>query len=355
MSMTPTSVWYTRCPAPTPVSLAAQLGWIDAAFAAHGIAVASIRDSKDPAVVQSHYTHALDWSFRQGGNIPPIWARSGGRETRIVGITTTDEFQAVIALPASGIRNPADLRGKRLGVPRLPDAAPGAAIVDFQCATALKGIVSALSLEGLTAADVELVYLDTDRQNLVGPKESFHGLKRRYPYGREVLALARGDIDAFFVKGAEGLILASQIGATVVAEFGFHPDAKIRINNGTPRPLTVDPRFIDERPDLVADLIATVNRVGDWAEAHPDDAVRFIAREIGVSEEAIWAANGPEVHKHLRLTLAEEEIAALAHFKDFLLEWGFIPADFDVAAWVDPRPLLAATAATSTAERKVAA
>jgi len=335
MSKLPTSVWYTRCPAPTPVSLAAQLGWIDETFAAHGIAVTSIRDSKDPAVLQSHYTHALDWSFRQGGNIPPIWARSGGRETRIVGITTTDEFQAVVALPASGIRSAADLRGRRIGVPRLPDGA----IVDFQRATALKGIVSALSLEGLAAKDVELVYLETGRQNLIGPKESFHGLRRRYPYGTETLALARGDIDAFFVKGAEGLILASQIGAVVVAEFGFHPDARIRINNGTPRPLTVDPRFIEERPDLVADLIATVNRVGDWAEANPDEAVRFIAREIGVSEEAVWAANGPHVHRHLRLTLAEEEVAALAHFKDFLLEWDFIPADFDVGDWVDARPL----------------
>ncbi len=52
---------------------------------------------------ESHFTHALDFSFRQGGNIPPIWARSGGRQTRVVGITTTDEFQAVIALPSSGI------------------------------------------------------------------------------------------------------------------------------------------------------------------------------------------------------------------------------------------------------------
>lgn len=338
MSTIPAAVWYTRCPAPTPLSLAAQLGWIDETFAAHGVAVRSIRDSQDPAVRQSHYTHALDWSFRQGGNIPPIWARSGGRETRIVGITTTDEFQAVIALPASGIRGGEDLKGRRLGVPRKP----AGGVVDFQQATALKGIVSALSLSGLTAGDVELVHIEDGRGGFadIGERD-FHGLKRRYPYGDEVLALARGEIDAFFVKGAEGLVLASQIGATVVAETGFHPDARIRINNGTPRPLTVDPLFLAERPELVADLVETVGRVSDWAEAHPDDAVRFIARELGVSEQAIWAANGPDVHRHLRLTLAEDEVAALAHFKDFLLEWGFIPADFDAAGWIDPAPLAA--------------
>ncbi|WP_037088141.1 ABC transporter substrate-binding protein [Neorhizobium vignae] len=333
------SVWYTRCPAPTPLSIAHQLGWIDRQFQSSGVIVRSIRDSKDPAVRQSHFTHALDYSFRQGGNIPPIWARSGGRETRVVGITTTDEFQAIIALPASGIRSGVDLKGRRLGVPRKPNEA----IVDFQRATALKGIVSALSLEGLTHEDVELVYLDSSEANLIERgNAAFLGLKRRYPYGDELLALARGEIDAFFVKGAEGIVLANQIGATVVSEFGFHPDAKIRINNGTPRPLTVDARFLDEHFDLVTDLVETIGAVSAWALANPGNAVRFIANEIGVGEDAIWAANGLDVHKHLTLSLEANQIAAFDHFKNFLLEWGFIPADFNVSAWIDGRPLEAA-------------
>ncbi|MBS7702909.1 ABC transporter substrate-binding protein [Chelatococcus asaccharovorans] len=334
------SVWYTRCPAPTPLSIAHQLGWIDRQFRAAGVSVRSIRDSKDPAIRQSHFTHALDYSFRQGGNIPPIWARSGGRETRVVGITTTDEFQAIIALPSSGIRTGAGLKGRRLGVPRKPVEK----IVDFQRATALKGIVSALSLEGLTHDDVELVYLDSAEANLIERGNAvFLGLKRRYPYGDELLALARGEIDAFFVKGAEGVVLANQIGAVVVSDFGFHPDAKIRINNGTPRPLTVDARFLDEHFDRVVDLVATVGQVAGWAETNPDDAVRLIANEIGVGEDAIWAANGPDIHRHLTLSLDDDQIEAFDHFKRFLLEWGFITADFDVFSWIDRRPLEAAT------------
>lgn len=333
MSIEPQSVWYTRCPAPTPLSIAAQLGWVDEAFQLRGVSVASIRDSKDPSVRESHFTHALDYSFRQGGNIPPIWARSTGRQTRVVGITTTDEFQAVISLPVTGIRSARDLKDRKIGVPRQTEG-----VVDFQRATALKGIVSALKLEGLAANDVEFVYLDAREPGLldIGNK-AFIGLKRRYPYGEELLALARGEIDAFFVKGAEGLVLANQIGATIVSEFGFHTDAKIRINNGTPRPLTVDAKFAEERPDLVTELVATVSRIADWAETHPEETVRFIAREIGVSEEAVRVANGKDVHRHLRLTLDPEQIEAIAHFKDFLLEWGFIPADFDVADWIDDR------------------
>lgn len=103
--------------------------------------------------------------------------------------------------------------------------------------------------------------------------------------------------------------------------------------------MTVDATFADERPDLVADLVATVQRVAGWANDNPAEAVRFIAREIGVSEEAVIVANGADVYRSLRLDLDPAELDALSHFKDFLLEWKFIPDDFDVNDWADPRAL----------------
>jgi ABC-type nitrate/sulfonate/bicarbonate transport system substrate-binding protein len=327
-------IWYTRCPVPTPVGLAVQLGYLDEAFAKEGVTLNSIIDSKDRAVRSSHFDHHLAYSFRHGGNVPPIRARSDGNPTRLVGITWTDEFQAIITLPSSGIKTTRDLVGRRFGIARRP---PG--IVDFMAATALKGLVSALSLEGLGHKQVEIVDIALSQTVLDGRDgPQLYGLRNRQPYGEEVAALLRGEVDAIFVKGTGGIAVANLIAAHTVTEFGFHPDPKIRINSGSPRVLTVDERLAEDRPDLVAKLLETLQRAGAWAEAHPDEVRRYVAREVGASEEVVAAANGPELHKHLGIGLDPQLVDAIGHYKDFLYEWGFLEKDFDINAWVDTRP-----------------
>lgn len=326
-------IWYTRCPVPTPVGLATQLGLLQSAFARQGVTLNSIIDSKDRAVRSSHFDHHLAYSFRHGGNVPPIRARSEGNPTRLVGITWTDEFQAIITLPGSGIGTTRDLVGRRFGIARRP---PG--IVDFMAATALKGLVSALSLEGLSHKDVEIIDIplaDSVLDGREGPQ--LYGLRNRQAYGPEIAALLKGEVDAIYVKGTPGINVANLFATHTVSEFGFHPDPKIRINSGSPRILTVDERLAEDRPDLVATLIETLHEAGRWAEEHPDDVRRFVAREVGASEEVVAAANGPDLHRHLGIGLEPDLIDAIGHYKDFLFEWGFLASDFDVGEWVDRR------------------
>ncbi|CDP51473.1 Dibenzothiophene desulfurization enzyme B [Devosia sp. DBB001] len=328
-------IWYTRCPVPTPVGLAAQLGYLEQAFGAQGIALKSIIDSPDRDIRQSHFNHTLAWSFRHGGNVPPIRARSEGKKTRLAGITWTDEFQAIITLPSTGIRSIKDLKGRRFGVERRPDGI----IVDFQRAIALKGLVSALSLEGLTTTDVEIVEVLRPDSVLDSHEDpALFGLKRRQSHFHEVAALIKGEVDAIYVKGTPGIAIANFIGAVQVAEFGFHPDPKIRVNSGSPRLLTVDEQLAEERPDLVVTLIETIHRASAWAEANPEDTVRFIARESSASEEQVLASNGRDVHRHLGLSLNPELVDAVGYYKDFLRQWGFLAGDFDVREWADHRP-----------------
>ncbi len=335
-------IWYTRCPVPSPLGLAARLGWLDESFGRQGLEVRSLRDDPDPHIRESHFNHHLRWSFRQGGNIPALWARSRwaaghGPATRLVALTWTDEFQALISLPGRGPASLAALAGVRLGVPRNDSTR-----VDFQRATSLKGLASGLSLAGLTLADVRLVELPAATG--ADSAGSLFGLPRRQPYAREAAALQRGEIDAFFVKGAEGVQAANALGAVALADFSRHPDPRVRINNGTPRTLTVDDTLVQERPDLVQLLLAQVQRASHWALSHPDETLRFVAREIQVSEEAVLASNGADVHRHLGLSLDPALLDALAHFKRFLLDHGFLPTDFDLDDWVEPTALAAVQA-----------
>jgi ABC-type nitrate/sulfonate/bicarbonate transport system substrate-binding protein len=326
-------IWYTRCPVPTPVGLAAQLGYLEDGFRKEGVTLKSIIDSPDRNIRQSHFNHTLDWSFRHGGNVPPIRARSEGRRTRLVGITWTDEFQAIITLPETGIKTTKDLTGRRFGIARRPEG-----IVDFMRATALKGLVSALSLDGLSPADVEIVDIplaDSVLASQEGP--SLFGLKRRQAYGEEVAALLRGEVDAIYVKGTAGINVANLIGAVQVVEFGFHPDPKTRINSGSPRVLTVDELLAEDRPDLVARLLEAIFKASAWAEAHPEETRRFVAREAGATEEQVLAANGPDIHRHLGLGLEPELLDAVDHYKNFLRDWGFLAGDFSITDWVDRR------------------
>lgn len=326
-------IWYTRCSVPTPVGLAVQLGFLQEAFAKHGVTLESLRDDPDPAIRNSHFNHHLAYSFRHGGNVPPIRARSEGTQTRLVGITWTDEFQALLVAPESDIRSIAALKGRRFGVARRSDG-----IVDFMAATALKGLVSGLSLGGLTPSDVEIVDIPLPPGATAwGLADNPFGLRPRGSVGAEVTALVRGDVDAIFLKGTGGIAAAQLLGLRPVVEFGFHPDPKIRINSGSPRVLTVDDALAEKRPDLVATILRTLKRTSAWAAQHPDEVRRFVARETNASEAVVAAANGPDLHRHLDIGLTPELVDAITHYKGFLLEWGFLAKDFSVREWKDER------------------
>ncbi|HZZ05368.1 ABC transporter substrate-binding protein [Paraburkholderia sp.] len=336
------SIWYTRCPVPTPLGIAAHLGWLDDEFARDGITVRSLQETQHAAQRASHIDHTLDNSFRQGGSIPALWARSAGADTRVIALTWVDEAQAIVALPDSGIRTAKDLRGRRVGLPKRAGER-----IDIFRAAALRGFVSVLELEGLSARDVELVDVAAAsvREPADGgalPAATFSNpgsVSSRRLYSAEIAALVRGEVDAIYVKGSLGLESAYLIGARIVVDIGFHPEPKVRINNGSPRPLTVNAATLDNHPDIVSRFLARVIDVDGWAREHKQEVLGYLGRETGSGDDWLRLAYGDDVHQRLRTDLDDTSIAALDDFKGFLVEWGFLPADFDIHAWIDPGAL----------------
>jgi ABC-type nitrate/sulfonate/bicarbonate transport system substrate-binding protein len=338
-------LWYTRCPAPTPFGIAIQQGRLGQEFASDGFDIKALQDASDPFIRQSHYTHSQPHSFRQGGNIPAIWARSQGARTRVIGVTWVDEFQGLIALPSSGVRTIADLKGRRFGLPRNTRAT----VVDFHRATALRGFTSLLDTAGLSLDDVQVVSLDNAPRNLSdrGPVRD-QGLRilleteRAQEFSREVLALVRQEADVVFVKGATGLEAANLIGAEIIVDLSAQKDRLLHANNGNPRPLTVDAELLEKRPDIVARVLARAIEAGEWASENATDTRAYIARETRTAEHWVQHAYPADLHLQLKIDLEQHDIEALGNFKDFLLQQTFIPNDFDIDAWIDPAPLQAA-------------
>ncbi|RJF86331.1 ABC transporter substrate-binding protein [Oleomonas cavernae] len=330
----PKAVWYSRSPAVAPLSVAVRNGWLDEAFAAVGIPLKSTMDHRDEQVRRAYFDHHIFWSFRQGGSGPALWARSQGAATRLIGLTWNTEFQGIISRPGSGIRSAGDLTGRRYGVPRYAPLG-----FDVSAAFAIKGLVSGRGAEGLTHEGVDLVDLPLAPPGAAVGLGRF-GLGGFQAYAAEARALLDGRIDAFYVKGGEGVAIANAIGASLVCEFGAHPDRWIRLGAGNPRPLTIGEEFCRRRPDLVDVVIREFNKVPAWARENPDEALRVVARESRVSEQAMAVSLGEDIGSHLGLSLDAEGLAAFDRYKKLLVDWSLLERDFSFDEWVEPGPLL---------------
>jgi len=333
------ALWYTRCPVPTGLGIALQKGWLEESFTTQSTIIKSLRESNDQAVRESHFDHTLVNSVRHGGNIPAIWARSVGRETRVIGLSWADEVQYILTLPDSGIKTVKDLKGRKFGLPKWESVQ-----IDFSRAQAIRGLENALKLEGLNVSDVELVdyVIGGTQSDEVAQQPNgtlLFGGRRSSGRNAELVGLIRGEVDAIFLKGSSAAAIANQFGLHIVMDVGSHPEPLIRANNGTPRTLTVDISLLDNHFDSAVRIIDQVVRAEHWAWKNPSDTRRFLARETNSSEYWVTQAYGADAHLRLKTELSSQNIAGLQDFTSFLHRWNFIPNVVDVNAWIDTRPL----------------
>jgi len=320
------------------VALAVQLGWVQEAVQhLAGVEVRSLFETTNPADLPQYFEINHPNTFRQGGSVPAIWGQSNNQDTRVIGLTWTDEYQALIALPQSGILKVSDLRGRRIGLPKHN------IVIDHSRAAALRGFSVLLESEGLSLKDVEIIdLLDHEIPSMVRDGQVIAmgtGRRGRYSYSSEIHALSNNLVDAVYVKDVRGAQATHLLGAHVIADINRHPDPYIRINNGTPRPLTVNVWLLENYPHLVDCLVEQICKAGEWAMHHPAEALAALSKEIGWSENWVNHAYGDNVHHNLRLDLTEINIERFGLLKDFLFEHNFIQHDFDIHEWIDPQPM----------------
>lgn len=358
----PAEIWFTRCPVPTATGIAYKLGWLTEAFEADGITLRTLQEGRTD-LGRHHYDHRLPTLIREGGNMLAFAARAQGEPTKLVGLTWIEESQLILARPGSGIASAADLKGKRLALPSwnnnpIPSHVRGTSIARGMSLAGYKGV---LASAGLTFDDVELVEtLDRRRRTSGGPgrdadpsqvqSATDQGVGGLWPFQ----ALVDGTVDAIYVKGAAALDQAKANGLVVAIDLDRLPDPRFRVNNGTPRPITVHQDLLDNHFDLVVRFLAVTLRAADHVAEQPQVLRDILKFETAGSDEAVDHAYA-QLHQGLRPTLDAERLALFAQQKKFLFAHGFLDADFALSDWIDPRPLEAAIALNANLAQLVAA
>ena len=324
-------LWFTRCPVPTASGIAYTLGWLTEEFAADGLPVHTLQEARQ--LGHHHYDHQLPGLFREGGNVPALAARAAGAPSRLIGLTWIEEWQTILVRPDSGIRSAADLKGKRLALPAWGANRPGS----IARAMSLHGYKGALSLAGLSFDDVQLVEVALQSQDdAPTPQQGLQRLWSGLDY------LVRGEVDAVYVKGAAAADAARRLGLVVGIDLDQIEDPRLRINNGTPRPITVHQSLLDDHFELVVRFLAQTLRAADWARDNRAGLLRILQDETRAGAEGVDQAYRGDFHTTLAPDLSAERLAYLDIQKTFLNLHGFLEADFALADWVDPRPLQAA-------------
>jgi len=334
-------IWFTRCPVPTATGLAYKLGWLTEEFARDGIPLSTLQeDARNSDLARHHYDHELSTLIREGGNMLSIAARAQGAKTRLIGLTWIDEGQAIIVRPDSGITEPKHLKGRRLALPQFIDH-PIASHVrgsSIGRGMTLAGVRGALAYAGLSFDDVQFVEVEAHRGSATptGATSTPQSLQNLW-WG--LTDLAAGRVDAVYVKGASAVDAAKRLGVVVGIDLDALPDRRFRVNNGTPRPITVHEDFLNDHLELVSRFIAQSLRAADWAADNEAGVREVLESETRGSADGVAAAYRNQFHKSLHPDLSAERLALFRKQIDFLLLHGFLERDFDLAQWADHRPL----------------
>jgi len=340
-NVAPKELWFTRCPVPTATGLAYNLGWLQDEFLRDGVTIRTLQES-GTQYGRHHYDHRLPTLIREGGNILAIAARAQGEPTRLVGLTWIEESQVILVRDNAEISSPSDLKGKRLALPAwgdhdLPSHARGTSIARGMSLHGYKGI---LANAGLSFDDVDLVEIDGKVPDLAsGLHDGVSGLDRM----PALEALKRGDVDAVYSKGAPALESAREAGLIIGIQLDDIPDPRFRVNNGTPRPITVHQDLIDNHFEYLVRFLAVTLRAADWATGHMAEFCEILQAETYAgSAAAIVDAYARSTTISLHPTLDGQRLSLFEQQKKFLLLHGFLDADFSLGDWVDTRPLDAA-------------
>jgi len=330
-------VYYTICPVFSASHIAVEFGWLAEEFKAAGANLKYLRALPEGRGWLPHFSHQLEGHlFRDGGNIPSIWAHADNRPTRLLGLTWSPYAGRVLVRADSDIFRVADLRGRKIGLNKSQNTAK----VDFARGTAERGIESALALHGLRRTDVEIVdILSTDAPvTAAGTKPSDLWARNHRqnpsPYGEDALALRDGRIDAIYTHAPRHAFLEQTGEFKVIEDLAQQPDWTLKLAN-SPWAITVDNDLAEKAPEVPVAYLRSVIRAGRWINTHREAAATILQRispQLSLEEVTVALRKIPDFEPNL----SAQNLAGIQLQKKFLLSHGYVKRDFNVQDWAAP-------------------
>jgi 2'-hydroxybiphenyl-2-sulfinate desulfinase len=318
---------YTICPVGNASYIAANKGFLQKGFEKLRVKPISIQ-TLPREEWHIHYDYTSPILFREGGNIPPMWSKSEGREPVLLGLVVLAEKQYILVRADSGIDTVEQLRKRKIGIPVHPDA-----IIDFHRASAEHGFKIALSARGVSEKETEFVELHKKGISLLSWEKI--GLI-------EVEALDSGKVDAIFIRSTGSQELLDTGKYKAIFEIHKHPCHLAPINNEQPNTLTVSRRLAEESPEVVVEYVKQVILAAQWAKTNYAEVLNLFAEQTFGTPGQVASAFTPGFHKILTPNLSEENLALLEGQKRFLFDRGYLKKDFPLEKWADDRFLKAA-------------
>ena len=326
------SVMYTRCPAlPNVSTLAHQLGLITAEFERDPSIAVVERIGADVHVAGYRY-----W-LRHAGYSKPLWAWTRGADTRLIAVSRHESACPVYALPGSGIRAPADLKGRRIGVVNDRKLALGYNRIIY-----LQTYIAALARASLDLSDVEIVDFDIDRAGLMRRTSANYGdlaqSTMAAPAHENLFTEIAKDALVLLVRGEVDAI-AANVPPQVAKLLDLHTvydsrtDPSIDARHDL-RCLVVSGALVRERRDLLVRIVARLLEAGRWALRSPEEAPRLLAEDLRVSEEVL-RLDSDRIAGGMQILEPGEALAMLRAKSDLMAKYGFLDRHPELETWAD--------------------
>lgn len=277
-----------------PLAIAHAQGSIEEEFRKDGTKVEWVFfKGQGPAVNEALTNHQLDFGFQ--GELPAVIGRSVGLPTRVVLAVGRRTNIYIATPPGSDIHSVADLRGRRVAVPKG---------TTFQLA-----FDRILTAHGLQERDVRIISMDS---------------------ATATAALQSKDVEA--LVSSFDLLYAQSRGLAHV--FYSTRDLPAATVHGQ---LVATNDFAQRYPDATRRVVRSVVKAARWSadEANRQEVFKLFAR-MGIPEE-VWRAEYDGTSLTLRLSplLDPFIIARYQQAMDEAARFGLIRRKFDVASWID--------------------